>query len=140
MRDADAQRNPEMEEPSRDGWDGYRIACVAMLGAAALMGLYSALTLAGVFRKHCALLETTGRECVVCGCTRDFALLLTGHAPRWNPLSGPFFAIACAEILWRLIGVSVRRMPRAVVRADVAVHVVLIGWILMLSLRRIFNW
>ena len=140
MRDADAQRDPVTESPSRDGGDGFRITCVAMLGAAALMGLYSVLTLAGVFQKRCALLETTGRPCIVCGCTRDFALLLTGRAPQWNPYSGIFFALACAEILWRIVGVSVRRMPRVAVRADVAVHVVLIGWILALSLRRILGW
>ena len=140
MHDADLQQKTEPSTPSANRWDNFHVACVTMLGIAASIGAYGALTLAGVLKKHCALLDTTGRECIVCGCTRDFALLLTGHAPRWNPNSGVFFAIACAEILWRLIGVSVRRMPRAVVRADVAVHVVLIGWILALSLRRIFAW
>lgn len=140
MQDKDVQRRSETKAPSPNEWDGFRIACATLLGVAASIGLYGALTLAGVLKKHCWLLEWKGRECVVCGCTRDFALLLTGHAPQWNPNSGVFFAIACADILWRLVGVSVRRMPRALVRADIAVHVVLIGWILLLSVRRIAGW
>ena len=58
-----------------DGGSGYRIACAALLGAAVLSGLYAALILAGVLEKRCWLLETTGRECIACGCTRDFARL-----------------------------------------------------------------
>lgn len=122
---------------SPEGGSGYRVACVALLGAAALVGLYAALTLAGVLENRCWLEATTGRPCIACGCTRDFALLLSGRAPRWNPESGLFFALACAEILWRVVGTAVRRMPRAAIEADVAVHVVLIGWLLSKSLARI---
>ena len=124
------------DDRSGDG-SGYRVACAALLGAAALVGLYAALTLAGAFPGRCWLEETTGRPCIACGCTRDFALMLSGRAPRWNPRSGLFFALACAEILWRIAGVAVRRMPRAAIRADVAVHAALIGWLLAESLSRI---
>ncbi len=120
-----------------DGGSGYRIACAALLGAAVLSGLYAALILAGVLEKRCWLLETTGRECIACGCTRDFARLLSGRAPQWNPLSGLYFALVCAEIAWRIAGVAVRRMPRSAIRADILVHAVLIGWILASSLLRI---
>ncbi len=78
----------------------------------------------------------TGRPCPFCGVTRDFSALLShgsSSAPL-NAMSAALFGMVLFEIVWRLVLLLfVLRKPRAGLRgliaADVALHVLLVGWI-----------
>lgn len=100
-------------------------AMLAVSGAAVFL-------LAG-FGGRCSLLAATGRPCWFCGCTRDWLLLLHGHAPVHNPLSVFYAGVFSGEFAWRTAGAVWGWRGRALAAADVAMHVVLAAvWAVLL--------
>lgn len=101
--------------------DAYRLvnrilaAALAVLAAAALARHYAGCD------TSCWARLVYGRECVLCGCTRDFAGLLRGEAPWRNAWSAFFFAAYALEWLWRAAGAFVC-FSRRVAAADILVH------------------
>ena len=44
----------------------------------------------------------TGHPCPLCGCTRDFLLILHGKSAVHNPVSFPLFTGLLMEFCWRI--------------------------------------
>lgn len=72
-----------------------------------------------------------GRDCLLCGCTRDFTAILSGDWPSQNPSSIWFFGFAVIECAWRLFG-ACRVLSRRVVWTDALLHgglaLVVLAW------------
>lgn len=49
----------------------------------------------------CGLRALCGRECVLCGCTRDFFALLNGRTAFINPQSGLIFMLLFVQLCYR---------------------------------------
>lgn len=126
-----------MKHRAQDEERTYRTVSLALLGAAFLCCLAILIAhLSG--RQVCVLQNRLGRPCLLCGCTRDFMAILTGHAPTYNPLSGWFFGLTVLELLWRFAGVWIR-WGRRVAITDIAAHAVLILTVLYFNFKVIFT-
>ena len=55
-----------------------------------------------LLQKSCPLFQRTGNPCLLCGCTRDFLLILHGKNAIHNPISFPLFIGLLMEFCWRI--------------------------------------
>ena len=55
-----------------------------------------------LLQKPCPFLQRTGHPCLLCGCTRDFLLILRGRYAVYNTISFPLFIGLLLEFCWRL--------------------------------------
>lgn len=69
----------------------------------------------------CWLRMRFGKDCLLCGCTRDIADILSGGVSTRNALSGCLLAGFVLEVGWRVVA-SFASFGRAVVCIDVLVH------------------
>lgn len=67
-----------------------------------------------------------GKECVLCGCTRDFVAILLGNFPTHNVASIYIFIGLTVELLYRMFG-SFIRLPFWVMLVDLVYHVVILS-------------
>ena len=74
----------------------------------------------------CWLKTVYGRDCIICGCTRDFFDILSAGGPVRNKLSTWLMGGVVVEFIWRLL-VSFVRVGRLAVICDILLHVVVIG-------------
>ena len=73
---------------------------------------------------RCAATYVFGKECMLCGCTRDFFTLLHGGGRFLNPASPYVFPILALETVWRVV-FSFAKAPRALVVSDIVLHAAL---------------
>ena len=84
----------------------------------------------GVVR--CPSVEAFGKECVLCGCTRDFFTLLHGGGELINPVSPFLFAFTAVEIVLR-IALSFLQVPRGFMLFDIVLHCALGAFVLVVN-------
>ena len=90
------------------------LATFALLAAAIVANHYLSLT-------QCMAKDVFGKDCILCGCTRDFFTLLRGGTRFVNPASPFVFSIIAVEIAWRTV-FSFAKAPRALVVSDIVLH------------------
>jgi len=75
-------------------------------------------------RVGCSARIVLGKECILCGMTRDFFGMLRGETSFLNPISPYVFAVISLELAWRA-WFSFKTASRRLAIADAMVHVVL---------------
>lgn len=70
----------------------------------------------------CTLKQATGKDCVLCGCTRDFHSLISGTWTFINPASPYVFAVLFVEFCWRIFA-GRREFRFKVMCADIVLHI-----------------
>lgn len=71
----------------------------------------------------CWMRKLYGKDCIFCGCTRDFLDILSGSTPSRNAASYPLFFLSIAELAWRtFFSLRLVRSVRVMI-ADAAFHV-----------------
>ena len=78
-----------------------------------------------------------GKDCVFCGCTRDFVRMSHGEAPCFNRASGWLLALAFAELVWRTV-FSFMRARRLAVWTDMLLHAALALWLTVSNVVTLF--
>ena len=73
----------------------------------------------------CSARIVLGKECVLCGMTRDFFGLLRGNFSFRNPLSPFLFALTVFELAWRCL-FSFKLASGKTMLADAILHSVLL--------------
>ena len=104
----------------------------------AAVGVLIALVHVFKWWDSCWLKTVYGRECILCGCTRDFMGMLFGSRPVHNDYSGPLVCILSGEFVWRLVA-SIFRFGRKVMAIDAFLHVFLGSVFLYLNFALIFG-
>lgn len=87
----------------------------------------------------CWLKTVFDRECIFCGCTRDFFDIVSTGGPVRNKLSVWMMGWVVAEFTWRLLG-SFVRVGRLVVVYDILFHVVTTSIFLVFNFMIIFGF
>lgn len=89
----------------------------------AAMVILAALISIAYFRNdvNCLMRLKEGRECIICGCTRDFFDMFHFAAPTRNPLSGYLFFAIAFELVYRVV-YAFKTAPRALIIADIVSH------------------
>ena len=70
----------------------------------------------------CAAKALWGRECILCGCTRDWFLFVNGNFNFHNPISPWIFTLLILELPWRVFAILKRNMRHWVIVADCTFH------------------
>ena len=71
----------------------------------------------------CWMRKLYGKDCILCGCTRDFLDILSGNAPSRNDASCLLFGLSAVELAWRtFFSFRLVRSVRVMI-ADAALHV-----------------
>lgn len=81
----------------------------------------------------CWLRACCGRDCILCGCTRDVMSILSGDVPTRNALSPLFFAAIAVEFGWRILS-SVVSFGQRIVYLDIFIHGFLIAIFMFFSI------
>lgn len=115
----------------------YKLINLLLLSAVAFL---SVIILAVHFSggKSCWLRVVYGKDCFVCGCTRDLVGVFTGREGWINSYSPYFFGLIACDILWRIVA-SVWTFGKKVWLLDAAIHAGLICWILIMNFKYIFS-
>ena len=104
-----------------------------------MMAVGVLIALVHVFKwgDSCWLKAVYGRECILCGCTRDFMGVFGGR-PIQNDYSVALMCILSGELVWRLVA-SIFRFGRKVMAVDAALHVLLAAVFLYFNFALIFG-
>lgn len=86
----------------------------------------------------CMLRLLEGRECMLCGCTRDFFKMIHGDCNFINPVSPFIFALLIFEAVYRGI-LSFVLVGRKIARADAIFHALLLVTLVFFNFLIIFN-
>jgi hypothetical protein len=87
----------------------------------------------------CLSKRIADRECILCGCTRDFVDILSGIPPTRNPISLWLFYFICGELVFRFI-LSFLRSARKVIAVDVTVHAVILVIFIYYNFKIVFRF
>lgn len=82
---------------------------------------------------RCVAVDVFGRECILCGCTRDFFTLLRGGGELINPASPLVFAFLIIEVVVRTV-FSFVNVSRAFVVSDIVLHCILGAFVLVVNI------
>ena len=115
-----ARRGSEASERDEAGFVYRRVNRLLLL-VGALMAAWVVLAYDPEGPGRCWYRLRFGRDCLFCGCTRDFTAILSGDWPSQNPLSIWFFCFVVFECAWRFFG-SCRVLSRRVVWTDALLH------------------
>lgn len=102
----------------------YRTVNAALLAAFVLF-LFAILIAYAYGVNSCWLRVLCGKDCILCGCTRDVIGILCGRAPTLNAASPFILACLAVELAWRVVAVVFGFWRRAM-RIDIAVHIILL--------------
>lgn len=75
-------------------------------------------------RGDCTARILWGRECIFCGCTRDWFLFVNGDFNFRNPISPWIFTLIIIELPWRVFAILKRNMWRWAIVADCTFHAI----------------
>ena len=90
-----------------------------------------------LLQKPCLGVKMSGQPCILCGCTRDFLLILHGKNAVHNPISLPLFVGLLAEFCWRIAaGVMPERKMKGCFAGDVIGHIVFCSCLVVLLISR----
>ena len=112
-----------------------RILALAMVA----LGAAIVIVHCGLGATSCWLKTVYGRECIICGCTRDFFDIVSTGGPVRNKLSIWLMAWVVAEFIWRLL-FSFVRVGRLAAVCDILLHAVGAGIFLIFNLMMIFGF
>lgn len=87
----------------------------------------------------CWLKKGFGRECILCGCTRDFVDVFSGKDPCRNPLTYWLVYVIGGEIVWRVYG-SLIRPGRIAMIFDISIHAVIAAVFLFFNFKIMFGF
>lgn len=87
----------------------------------------------------CWLKTVYGRECIICGCTRDFFDIVSAGGPIRNKLSIWLMGWVVMEFIWRLL-VSFVRVGRIAAIYDILFHVAVVGILFTFNLMIILGF
>ena len=90
-------------------------------------------------RGDCAARILWGRECILCGCTRDFFSLFNGECNFINPISPWVFALIGIELPWRMFAALKRTIWQGVIVADYAIHALMLIALSRANIMRLFS-
>lgn len=109
------------------------------LSLVASFSLFVCLILGAHFmgESSCWLRKIANKECILCGCTRDFISLFSGEMPKNNEWSLYIFFGLFLELIWRVF-VSVVPMGKRVVYGDIIFHSFMMIFVIIVNFKNIF--
>lgn len=102
----------------------YRIVNVSVL-AALVLCFIAILAVNGCGVSSCWMRAVYGKDCPLCGCTRDVLAILSGRRPTLNQLSTFLFVGLAIELVWRFLA-SILTLGSRTIRIDIVLHALLI--------------
>ncbi len=86
----------------------------------------------------CWLKAVCGRECIICGCTRDFIDIVSSGGQIRNKLSVWLMGLLVLEFIWRLTA-SCFRMDKTAAVVDAVVHVFIMSFFMYFNFMYMFD-
>ena len=98
------------------------------VGGSVVFSLLMISVLVYLLQLPCPELLKNNTPCILCGCTRDFILILSRKTAEHNPLSEFLFTALAVEIFFRIAALSMARASRVrlFVILEVVFHLIMV--------------